>query len=506
MKTNMSTHAAKPTDEENKEEQGAVPLNIQEELPEVGQLSFTSEILGALAFIPLGNRLTLSSAFERMNQKDFELKVQEYLQNPDMLDELVHQRNMVKKGIDRHIQQEVDQKKPLPSSTTVGFWRFRQSIDHAVFDHRSRAVDVLQAIQKKVNTDERNIRITNAAKQYGLDPRHTDTFVQSYDEWSKKNPRASMEDYLHGQGAELYKKQTGKELSKKDQIYIRQSVTKANENARKNALQINTQNGYLARGNTLINQMLDTTQPLLTPDQLKQRIMEMVDGPKAKPEEQVAPVTTYQQTPQPSAPNNRSNNDRNNRPPPPPISSLPSRRFFPSGFQSVFPNFSNRLPSIAARFGPVGNFLSGGLGGLAKTGLSNLASKAITNTALKAGVNALLGAATGGLSTAATAINEVVKQLSGGVDVLGLTAKGVVLAIAGVVLLFFFLFTGSVDSIVPGQTITVKPSQVGHVPIGWSEFEQRFLSADSDSHQASNAPWDQFETRHLLSLEPTTHN
>lgn len=537
----MSTHPAPPSDTEEQEEQGFVPQDIGEDLPESAQLSIVSQFLGALALMRISKRAEVISAFARMNQTKFKYHLRYYLRDPSKFRDLIDQHNLVKNEIGKHIKREKkrDPNAPAPTSTSVGFWKFKQSIDHDVFNHRSQAITVMQAVQNKVSTDERAICIANAAKHYGLDGERTQQFAQSYEEWRKKNPTASLDTYLHDQGAKLDADQTGKELSRSDRRKIKRAVDTANQTARDQAIKANTQNGYTTRARQLINQTLDTTQPLLTTDQLKQQLEDITREPQSQMAklEEPAPSPTLppdellsqsaagtgvgskemedlysevmgvEAAPTPPAPATApaAQPPTTHVPAPP---STPKFSFLPSGMRNLFSNISNRIKSFTDRIssfvnklGPAGSFLTGGLGGLAKSALSGLGSKLGGSAALNALGKQLASWLGGPVGKALLLVNDILKSLIG-VDVVGLSVKAIVLVIVGVVIILPMVAFGG-DLFSSGETISVlSQSDAAQTSIGWKTFEEEFFVADS---------WEQFEEHQLVSQEnifsqPTTRN
>jgi len=515
-------HSAKPhnqpgesADDVNQTQQ----QNEKDVQTETDSAFFVSLLQGiaAIGFIPLSDRAKVVQAFSALKDKNFKERILK-VGNPEELREIQNSHSLVVKEIKR---QKKDWREG--ESIEVGVGRFRRKISFDEYTRISQAVEIASATQSVIGNQENAIRRQNTVDVFGLNPENQAKLSSGFDDWKKKYPNGSYDNYLHHQGNILYQEQqktiTGKAPGDiKDRST---QLTKKNESARLQAVKDNAQ--LIIRQHEVVEKILDPKSPKVASDEELRKLWQYIEKgtlPERTPEQPLETAPAVQKAPEydlgelakgpgegaffddimgyppeskPAPIQTALEQQQATLPASNPLASLYSRilqkipkmpSFLP---KSISTSLTNNLTKLTGLF-------KGGLGGLFKSGLGSLAKSAL----IKAG----LGALTGGVGTALSFAADGLKKLTG-IDVVGVGKKAV-LGLAAIVILPVFLIlylvlfdkpSKGIIPTLPGETTqSLMPVKQN---LSWKTFEKNFLEAKSFRNQQFNIDWFSFEDQYL---------
>lgn len=455
------------------EVQKAQEQALQEEIPEIGMGNYMLQFVSALGLIHVSKRTKVIDAFKQLKNPYLQYHLLQ-TQHPDAFQNMQRQLEEVEKEFER---QKKGNKGKDPEKVKVGFGRFSQTMTLDELQRRQQALKLAGVTHTKIETDEINKKCEHTKSLYGLSDENYTKLKSSYADWAKKNKGRTFDDYLLVEGRKLYLSQNNlseKQIDAKTRKKQIEEHGKSLHRARREAVREN-KDVRLATHKAL-QDALNPNEPLLTPEQLQFRQTQILSGQYKKDE----PFVRHPQ--------------QAGKPSPPPQLHIPKISFslpkislpkfsFPSGFGKMFGGLSNLLGKSSGR---IGGFLSKGITQIGSKLLSKVGSKAIASA-----IGQALGSLLPGIGNAAAAILSAL-----GIDeaIMKLALWGAVFAVAvPVAILLLFILGLSNSNIIPSYSsrdaISVAFNQ-NATPIGWQEFEERFLTQTTS--------WSQFEKENLV--------
>ena len=495
-----STHSQPPPDSEEEQEDQGLDENkaakqaqqaFAEEVPEAQMISSMLQIIGGLGLLHVSNRAQVIEAFRTLNSKHFIHNVLD-LKDPEKLREIQQALQIAGKEMTDK-KKRWDKQGKKQDYVDVGIGKLKQKLSFSDYQRRVQAVKIARIFHNKVNAEIITEKFRNAKSVFGLNDENAFKLKRGLAEWLKKNPGATINDYLSIHGKRYYCEENSldeKRLNGQQKEDLKKKsvdLHKKNEETVKKTQNSEETIGRYKAGRRVVR---DTLNPNVPSPQLDYQLSQSVLNGTYQQKTQLIPQQ------QPTTPPVRVI-------PQPIITKIPSKIILPNfDIKSRIANFLAKSAALQAFRLAMRNAIayslkalrSAGLRSVAKLGLSFARSslsflfKTGSRLAIKAGLTAAGAAASLGTTLLAQAGLELLKKIPGvgkiaqifDDAVLGVVKWGAILAVGSVVVVFILIIFGT-DSLFSTNTasnpmIIPQIAQSAIQKYSWKEFEEKYLT------------------------------